>query len=347
MEQQSAASQHPGGPAQAPNDLWRKEVHAHIAGYRSRRGRRLAGAFSMRFPFPPLETEARASGAETGAGEAVDFDALTNCRQAPIPIATEHTAAAEGASLESADAAVQTTSEPSPPTSETSVAVSDAEAETEPAPVPRARARRKIIAFPRPVAPYALDPPADPIDQERPRILDVTEEFGIHSTTPLLDGLQFPSPAPQSTAAPAEHVELPFRAVKISLRLYAGLIDCALVGAAAAVLGAVTYKLLPKLALGKPVLLTSAALVVLLWAVYQYLFVVYAGRTAGMRAAGIRLSTFHGGAPGWRQRHSRVISLYFSAASLTMGLLWALVDVDALCWHDRLSQTYPTTAVGD
>ncbi len=26
-----------------------------------------------------------------------------------------------------------------------------------------------------------------------------------------------------------------------------------------------------------------------------------------------------------------------------MGLLWALVDVDMLCWHDRISQTYLTS----
>jgi hypothetical protein len=25
-----------------------------------------------------------------------------------------------------------------------------------------------------------------------------------------------------------------------------------------------------------------------------------------------------------------------------MGLLWALVDVDGLCWHDRISRTYLT-----
>ena len=25
-----------------------------------------------------------------------------------------------------------------------------------------------------------------------------------------------------------------------------------------------------------------------------------------------------------------------------MGLLWSLVDVDALCWHDRISHTYLT-----
>jgi len=56
----------------------------------------------------------------------------------------------------------------------------------------------------------------------------------------------------------------------------------------------------------------------------------------------LRLSTFKGGLPNWRYRRSRVFGLYFSAASLAMGLLWALVDVDTLCWHDRISRTYLT-----
>jgi uncharacterized RDD family membrane protein YckC len=81
---------------------------------------------------------------------------------------------------------------------------------------------------------------------------------------------------------------------------------------------------------------------VLLWAVYEYLLLMYAGRTVGMQVTKTRLSTFKGGAPSWRYRRSRVLSLYFSTASLMMGLLWSLVDVDALCWHDRISHTYLT-----
>ena len=41
-----------------------------------------------------------------------------------------------------------------------------------------------------------------------------------------------------------------------------------------------------------------------------------------------------------RQRRHRVLGFYLSALSLGMGLMWVFVDVDGLCWHDRLSQTY-------
>ncbi len=209
---------------------------------------------------------------------------------------------------------------------------------------PPPRSRRKVIAFPRqaseaPEIAYRL---ADPVIPEQPRILDVPEELEAYPTTPLLDGLQFGPETHQRAVAPADHIDLPVQAINLSRRLYAGLLDCAVVALAAVVFGAVVYKMLPGLAPTKPVLLTAAAVLVLLWATYQYIFTLYGGMTTGMRLAGIRLSTFKGTPPNWRYRRSRVIGLYFSSASLMMGLLWSLVDVDALCWHDRISRTYLT-----
>ncbi len=187
----------------------------------------------------------------------------------------------------------------------------------------------------------------DPVVPEQPRILEVREELANLPTTPLLDGLQFASHQQPSAAASADHVELPLQAVQLSQRLYASMIDCAVVMTAAVIFVAASYKLLPHPALTRPLLLASAAIPVLIWAVYQYLFIVYSGRTLGMKIAEIRLSSFNGGLPGWRQRRSRVISLYFSTASLMMGLLWVFVDVDRLCWHDRISKTYLTAAVSN
>ena len=34
---------------------------------------------------------------------------------------------------------------------------------------------------------------------------------------------------------------------------------------------------------------------------------------------------------------------YLSTSSLAMGLMWSLVDVDALCWHDRSAGSYLTS----
>ena len=176
---------------------------------------------------------------------------------------------------------------------------------------------------------------------EQPRILDVPEELEAFPTTPFLDGLQF-GPATQMPSGPTDHVDLPYRPVGILPRIYAALMDCSLVAMAVSIFALIAHKMLPNLVFTKPVRLAAALVPVLFWAIYQYVLLVYGGKTAGMQIAGIRLSTFKGAPPSLGHRRNRVLGLYFSTASLVMGLLWALVDVDALCWHDRLSGTYLT-----
>ena len=295
----------------------------------------------MRFPFPPADVmestpEPEVADQPTMQATVVE-EALPEAEPCPLP--ANATDADEP--LVALAAAVEEEIEILP-------LIPSAEPEPDlgsrPAPLPRPRSRRKVIAFPRQAsdAPAMVHRLADPVAPEQPRILDVPEELEAFPGSPLLDGLQFPANGQQTSAPPGDHIELPFQAIALAQRLYSGLVDCALVAAAAGLFGAIVYKMLPKLALTKPVMLTAAAVPVLLWAVYQYILTVYGGNTAGMRVAGICLSTFKGTRPRRRHRRSRVIGLYFSTASLLMGLLWALVDVDALCWHDRTSRTYLT-----
>jgi len=352
-EQQTLPSDPTADSSQLPADL-RTEIQSRVAGYRHRRGRRIVGAFSMRFPFPPTEAEEIPEAPEKeagGVGRIVSVAQDGRCVAGVAvaePAATidlvsvsPHDAAAPGeqpeigiaADIQEPDAnsgSPDIQGEPGPTPS--------------PAPVTWPRGKRKVIAFPRPASASeeTFHRLADPVVPEQLRILDVPEELEAFPTARLLDGLQSLSNAQQAAVTPTDHIELPFQAVSISQRLYAGLVDCAIVGAAAGVFGAVSYKMLPKPSVAKPVLIAAAGLLILLWAVYQYVFTMYGGATPGMRMLGIRLRTFKGGHLSWRHRRSRVIGLYFSAASLMMGLFWALVDVDALCWHDRISRTYLT-----
>jgi uncharacterized RDD family membrane protein YckC len=348
-DQQALHSEASGNLSHA--DLWRNEIHARVAGYRTRRGRRVEGAFSMRFPFPPLEHDVPGS----AISEPADSPNQEQFVAAGIASA-EQASATEVASSEACDLAPHTVATEEPKASHTeSPAFPELPAENRPATLPevmvdldrepprlpRPRPQRKVIAFPRhAVAAPEMHRLADPVLPEQPRILDVPEELEAFPTTPFLDGLQFGPATQPAIAVHADNVELPFRAVGKARRLYAGLLDCLLVAAATAVFAAVGYKLLPKLTFTKPVLLMAAALPLLLWAIYQYLLLVYGGGTAGMRVAKLRLSTFKGKPPSRRQRRQRVMALYFSTASFVMGLLWALVDVDSLCWHDRISRTY-------
>jgi hypothetical protein len=74
--------------------------------------------------------------------------------------------------------------------------------------------------------------------------------------------------------------------------------------------------------------------------IYQYLFVVYSGGTPGMQAASMELTAFGGERVSRSGRKWRALGMVFSYFPLGLGLAWALVDEDGLCWHDRISRSY-------
>jgi hypothetical protein len=88
-------------------------------------------------------------------------------------------------------------------------------------------------------------------------------------------------------------------------------------------------------------LLTLAAgIPCLFWAAYQFLLIVYAGSTPGLRLARLQLSRFDGSPAKRSVRRWRVLASYLSAASLGMGYAWLFLDEDNLCWHDRITHTF-------
>ena len=337
MEQQNSTAH----SSREPEGVWRNEVQARVAGYRSRRGRRIEGAFSMRFPFPPAEAASAAAEAPTPESQS-SLSELAGAEHEVQPVLSAIAQAEVFENDVPSEPRTKTMAEAPTPDFSRDDAGPNYEEVRKPR-VTAGRSRRKVIAFPKPavVPNEAWD---EPLLSEQPRILDVAEELPALPSTPLLDGLVFASHGPQAAAVSADHVDLPLQAVPIRQRVYASIVDCGLVVAAAGVFGAACYKFMPNVTPAKPLLLGITAIPLLLWAAYQYIFLVYGGKTAGMHWVGIRLGSFKGGFPRYRQRRSRVIGLYFSTASLMMGLLWALVDVDALCWHDRISRTYLTKA---
>lgn len=339
LSQFEAAS---GSPERA--DLWRNEVQDRLARYKRRRGRRIEGAYTMRFPFPADEETEGGPSAEVAATVA-ELQEVSPEPDSPAEETIEYTGVPEPGVRVSAELVAELAAQTPEATPEAVdlIVVPPLVLEEEPASfvdvVPRPRPKRKVIAFPRQlsVAPEAAYRLADPVTAEVPRILDVPEEL---EATPFLDGLQLDVPSDRHIESDREHVDLPFRAARIPRRLLAGTVDFAVTGIGVAVFAAAAYKTLADPPIAKPLVLGIAAAAVVLWSVYQYLFVLYAGKTLGMMAAHIRLRTFQGTTPRLQQRRNRVLGFYLSALSLGMGLMWALVDVDGLCWHDRLSQTY-------
>src|SRR5271165_6988306 len=64
-------------------DLWRNEVQDRLARYKRRRGRRIEGAYTMRFPFPADETVA-VEPSEAAAHPAMEIPAV-GVEPAPAP----------------------------------------------------------------------------------------------------------------------------------------------------------------------------------------------------------------------------------------------------------------------
>jgi hypothetical protein len=60
-----------------------------------------------------------------------------------------------------------------------------------------------------------------------------------------------------------------------------------------------------------------------------------------MRSTRLSLCTFDGRIPTGSEIRSRLGAMLLSVAPLGLGVAWALFDDDRLCWHDRLSRTYP------
>ncbi len=204
-------------------------------------------------------------------------------------------------------------------------------------PGPEKSQESKIIEFPRqatlPVMPPSMEELAEPV-MDRPRILEVPEE--VASAAPLA-GI---SVAPEEERAPAVEFELPLQVAPMSQRAFAGMVDALIVLIGAAVFVVVVLKAGVPMPQAKAGFLLTMAAPCVFWWIYEYLFLVYAGTTPGMQMARLRLVTFEG-VPARRQvRRGRSVAMVLSTLSLGLGLVWALLDEDTLCWHDRITRTY-------
>jgi uncharacterized RDD family membrane protein YckC len=214
---------------------------------------------------------------------------------------------------------------------------------TPPAPV----VQGNLIVFRRPLLepPLAPQPSYDELAEpmnRRPRILEVPEDIMPPVQGSLFPEIRLDTDEQEASSKREPEIEVPLPVAPVAERFVASLLDLAVVMAAGLLFGWMALRALPEIPHNKPFFLMLGAATVLLWAVYQHLFLLYAGRTPGMAMRGIRLSAFDGRTPTWKQRLSRALFIFISFASVNLGFLWALVDEDTLCWHDRISRTFPT-----
>ena len=171
---------------------------------------------------------------------------------------------------------------------------------------------------------------------DRPRILEVPE---LAPTPPALGGITI-EPAQVEQAQKRPGIDIPLQSAPLGLRLVASLADAVIILAASALFGFIFWKV----TLVRPPQIQLLSLVAgipcVFWVAYQYLLMVYAGSTPGLRMAHLHLTRFDGTSTSRSLRRWRVLASCLSAASLGMGYAWLFLDEDNLCWHDRITHTY-------
>jgi len=293
------------GASSSPDaESWRGEVAARLERYRARRKPRAPRYPSLLLPFDSVENWSR-------------------------PLSESSAAVAEARIPTRESIAVQMEQQPAAEAVPSILASHLAMAEG-----PESSA--KVIEFPRSAAiPVAWIPElAEPV-MDRPRIVEAPE---VLPPPPALGGILIEPATPKEESRAG--ADVPLSSASIPQRLLAGLVDSLILGSALAAFAAVFLRLNPALA-PLPVLIAGFLVVaVLLWAAYEFLFVVYTGSTPGLRALRLRLVRFDGSSVGRSVRRWRVLASFLSACSLGLGYLWSMLDEDGLCWHDRITRTH-------
>jgi uncharacterized RDD family membrane protein YckC len=155
------------------------------------------------------------------------------------------------------------------------------------------------------------------------------------------------APAGRPSAAPHPTVRDEAAIAPLMLRAQAAAADAALCGIGLAV-AALAFHFM-----GGRFLFTRAT--ALFWAgaagamvVFYHAFWSILGReTAGMHGCGLRVLTFDGNPPAWKQRVERLLAAAMGLGALGLGILWTLTDEETLAWHDHITQTFPTVLEGN
>jgi uncharacterized RDD family membrane protein YckC len=293
----------PDLPPQQDPSTWRQEVAARLNNYKARRRPR-----EPRYPSLRLKFEAREP--ERSDSELISPASTLSTQQSVAP--------------NSASTALD-------------IRMAEPTAYAQAVPTAASEATAKIIEFPGSLAapPRPLDELAEPV-LERPRILEVPE---LAPPPPALGGILIePMERPANERRPG--FELPLQPAAMWRRVLATGIDAFLVLSSFALFAYVFFKIT---AISPPLqqaVEMSVILAGILWAAYQYLLLVYAGTTPGLRLVKLELSRFDGTPVPRRIRRWRVLASVLSGVPLGLGYAWCFFDEDELCWHDRITRTY-------
>ncbi len=307
---------------------WRDEVAAKLQQYRSRRKSRDPKYPSLHLPFERPEFSRRVAQASASRSSLAIEHVVERAVDQVMDRATERVAASplplDPAQLPDEPLFFQA-SQPEPRR--------DLWQDLSEPPRQETIASTNLIEFPRYSAPAVdWDELAEPV-VERPRILDVPE---LAPPQPALGGILL-EPAAEAESA---DVHLRLRPAPMQHRVLATTLDALFVGLVTAFGGWIFFQLTHEIPPRPQLLITAALIPIIFWLGYQYALLVMTGRTLGQRACKLELVGFDGSVPNMAQRRWRFLSSLLSAAAVMLGYVWAFLDEEGLCWHDRISRTY-------
>jgi uncharacterized RDD family membrane protein YckC len=318
-----------GDIREAPDtESWRSEVAARLNDYRARRRPR-----EPRYPSLQLKFETEPVGKDT-VPDSADFGSSGfNAPRQNAP-ALEVPASVDEALPPTRFA--QHMAVRVPPSAPPRIRLA------EPVDYPRAlfstgnEATAKVIDFASySAAPRPFDELAEPVF-DRPRIIEAP---AIVPPPPALGGTSIEAvEEPANERRPG--FEIPLQAAPMGRRMAAGGIDAVLVVAAIVAFAYIFFRITGEASPPARVAETVFLLAGVFWSAYQYLLLVYAGTTPGLRLARLELQRFDGDPVPRGLRRWRMLASLLSAVSLGLGYAWSLLDEDELCWHDRITRTY-------
>jgi len=296
-----------------PEDSWRSEVSARLNRYRARRRPRAPRYPSLRLKFdpPPSRTPNPPIASANSAVPTMTASPQATCQALAMNPVEEETPSPAETGDQTAPVAVE------PPRS--------------------LQASAKILEFPRwsYAPPMPLNDLADPI-VDLPRILEVPE---VVTPPPAMGGITIEDARPlEPERRPG--IDMPLRTAPLGLRIWAMVVDWIVVLSASALFAYISYRVSATRPPLWELIGLGAGLPCILWAAYQFLFLVYCGTTIGLRAAHLSISRFDGSPVNRRRRRLRVLCSLLSGLSLGMGYAWQFLDEDQLCWHERVTRTY-------
>jgi hypothetical protein len=175
---------------------------------------------------------------------------------------------------------------------------------------------------------------------------DVADSMG-----PKWSGITFDEQPQEEMALPRQAVVereyklaesgIKVQAAPMNLRMMAALVDCSFVAAAFLGTAAMEWSHMKVMPAVKILEAESALGLIAIGVAYLAFFLVVLKATPGMKYARLTLSGLDGRTPPMKQRFIRAGATILSLLPVGLGAALAVFDEQSLCWHDRLSATYP------